>query len=72
MKLSNFLGILTILEALYITGLELSWWTSQFFTIQHEDYILIAHIMTWFIVRSIETIKILHVKDVNIDKVEMR
>ena len=72
MKLSNFLGILTLLQFLYLEGLAYGWWTSQFFTIQHEDYILIAHIMTWFIVRSIETIKIFHVKDVNIDKVEIR
>jgi len=72
MKLSNILGIITLLQFLFTIGLSFSWWTSQLFTIQHEDYIFIAHLMTWFIVRSIETIKIFHVKDVNIDKVEIK
>ena len=57
MKLSDILLFLTVLQFIFAQGLANNLWTSELFTVQHEDYVFIAHLMTWFIVKSIESIK---------------
>lgn len=56
-KLSNILFVLFLFQSTYI---YLAYYniinTSIKFDALHEDTILIMHLMTWFIVRSIENI----------------
>jgi len=57
-NLSTILGWLTILQGIYTmlitSGIVLG---ESIFTAEHEDTIFIMHLMTWFIIRSIENLK---------------
>ena len=66
MKLSNILFILTLAQGIWTVGLSFDWWAGNNFNIQHEDYIFIAHMMTWFIVRSIENIDIFKIENITV------
>ena len=60
MKLSTLLAILTIGQFFYITFNHFGWYiqTNFPFDILHENTIFIMHLMTWFIVKSIENKKV--------------
>ena len=52
---SKVLLILTILQFLYTLALAQSWYKSPYsLSYEHEDLIFILHLMTWFIVYTIE------------------
>lgn len=52
---SKVLLILTILQFLYTLALAQGWYKSPYsLSVEHEDLIFILHLMTWFIVYTIE------------------
>lgn len=52
---SKVLLILTILQFLYTLALAQVWYKSSYsLSYEHEDLIFILHLMTWFIVYTIE------------------
>ena len=64
-KVSTIIGILTVLQYLYTIALIQGWYVSaKHFSLEHEDLIFILHLMTWFIVASIE--KVTFINEVNI------
>lgn len=59
-KISNIVGVLTLLQLFYTTALYYGLVESSEkmpFNIYHEDTIFIMHLMTFFIVRAIERIQ---------------
>jgi hypothetical protein len=61
-KISTILGILTLGQFIFTLMLRHDPTVSEIFTLEHEDTIFIMHLMTYFIVLSIEQV-VLAIKD---------
>jgi len=57
-KTSTIVGFLTLLQFIYVEGIYKNLWNGiSGFTLMHEDTIMIMHLLTYFIVLSIEQLK---------------
>ena len=55
---STLLLILTALQFIYTVAIATGAYTSKHFSLEHEDTIFIMHLMTWFIVYTIEQVAV--------------
>lgn len=65
-KLSNILMVLLVGQYIYTLLILSGNYHSSYFSAEHEDTIFIMHLMSWFIVKAIENLK------VTIEVIDMR
>jgi len=57
-KISSIVLVLTVFQFIFNVSMTSGLYESEHFNIEHEDYVLVAHLMTLFIVLAIERINI--------------